>query len=307
MDSTILFLLDGFQKWDAVHYTHIAAHGYDHPRQLAFQPLFPWLLRQLDWWILAPMLGNWLHIYTRILVVGTVLNLVAFVISAILLYKLSNKILHNQILSVVSVMMYCINPASVFMSSVYTESLFACCSFFGMLCWQYPTNLIGYMLGTVSFTLAVAIRSNGIVLIGFVGYTILLYRMKNASSGRLWLFEIIYCGCQATLLMIPFAIIIISPFYVFQSYGFRLFANSTHQIKSSSWYYLNLPIPYWDIQRKYWNVGFLRHYQFKQIPNFILAAPMAVLCALAIRGYLSYWKSIYSSFLNSLHQTKYAS
>ncbi|EDV29460.1 uncharacterized protein TRIADDRAFT_18645, partial [Trichoplax adhaerens] len=299
IDATLLFLLDGFQKWDAVHYTHIAAHGYNHPRLLAFQPLLPWLLRQFDLWAISPILGNLVHTYTRILLIGTTFNISAFAISAILLYKLSYKVLQNQILAIVSVTMYCINPASIFMSSLYTESLYACCSFGGMLCWQYPTNLTGYLLGTLAFTLAVAVRSNGMVLIGFVGYTLLLYRLKTASSGRLFLFEIIYYACQTIVLLLPFAIAILSPFYMFQSYGMRKFCNSSHQVEPLPWCNKDLSIPYWEVQRKYWNVGFLRYYQLKQIPNFILAAPMVTLCIFAIRKYLHCWNSLYASFLAS--------
>ncbi|RDD45016.1 GPI mannosyltransferase 2 [Trichoplax sp. H2] len=307
IDATLLFLLDGFQKWDAVHYTHIAAHGYNHPRLLAFQPLLPWLLRQFDLWAISPIFGNLVHTYTRILLIGTTFNISAFAISAILLYKLSYKVLQNQILAIVSVTMYCINPASIFMSSLYTESLYACCSFGGMLCWQYPTNLTGYLLGTLAFTLAVAVRSNGMVLIGFVGYTLLLYRLKTASSGRLFLFEIIYYACQTIVLLLPFAIAILSPFYMFQSYGMRKFCNSSHQVEPLPWCNKDLSIPYWEVQRKYWNVGFLRYYQLKQIPNFILAAPMVTLCIFAIRKYLHCWNSLYASFLGSFHQTRASS
>ncbi len=42
---------------------------------------------------------------------------------------------------------------------------------------------------------------------------------------------------------------------------------------------------YNSIQNKYWNVGFLTYWNFRQIPNFILASPIIVLCLLALKHY----------------------
>lgn len=38
---------------------------------------------------------------------------------------------------------------------------------------------------------------------------------------------------------------------------------------------------YAAVQAQYWDVGFLRYYQWQKVPNFVLAAP-AVACSLAL-------------------------
>ena len=42
----------------------------------------------------------------------------------------------------------------------------------------------------------------------------------------------------------------------------------------SDWCHGRMPMPYGYIQDKYWNVGFLRYFELRQIPNFIIAAPV---------------------------------
>lgn len=87
----------------------------------------------------------------------------------------------------------------------------------------------------------------------------------------------------------------ILPFVAVQWYGFTLFCGLTkmklnwdqnlldyafnHSLKlpshePSPWCFHHLPLAYSYIQSHYWNVGFLQYFHWKQIPNFILAAPI---------------------------------
>lgn len=47
----------------------------------------------------------------------------------------------------------------------------------------------------------------------------------------------------------------------------------------------NLSAMYTFIQSEYWNVGLFRYYEWKQVPNFLLAAPILVLSLHALQGY----------------------
>ncbi|KAK6326001.1 hypothetical protein J4Q44_G00016450 [Coregonus suidteri] len=94
--------------------------------------------------------------------------------------------------------------------------------------------------------------------------------------------------------------VIALPFLVFQYYGYRAFCTPSLSLEQVSpaliqlaedkgyrvpdenappplWCLRPLPLLYSHIQDVYWDVGFLRYFQLKQIPNFLLALPMATL------------------------------
>ena len=69
----------------------------------------------------------------------------------------------------ISSVFYILTPSCVFMSSMYTESLFGFLSFFGMRLF-YENKLL---LASLIWCLASFTRSNGIIYIGFYIYEII--------------------------------------------------------------------------------------------------------------------------------------
>lgn len=97
-------------SWDAVHFLHIADNGYTHEHAMPFFPLLPYIIRQL------PTSNN--------LTKAVLFNNVIFILSAMLLYKISLK-KYSRRTSLLAVHCFIFNPAAIIYSVFYTEALFA--------------------------------------------------------------------------------------------------------------------------------------------------------------------------------------
>ena len=71
--------------------------------------------------------------------------------------RLTHHVLGSEIWADYATIFFCFNPASIFYSAVYTESLFAAASFAGMLLVEKQS----FWAGVFCFALAAAARSNG--------------------------------------------------------------------------------------------------------------------------------------------------
>lgn len=196
-------------------------------------------------------------------------------------------------------------------------SLFALFSFVGMLlCARvalggaaghsplrtfFSSHALTLLLAAGTFALAGALRSNGLLLCAFIVHAAacVLRRLGPRVSVGLWL---------AWLAVTTLAVVVIAaPYVAFQFYGHFLYCDAAPASLRSWASAVGVLLPaaplhpgrpwcpsstspaaplipqmYAFVQAKYWGVGLLRYFEPKQIPQFILAAPMialAVSCA----------------------------
>lgn len=78
------------------------------------------------------------------------------------------------------------------------------------------------------------------------------------------------------------------PFLTFQAYGYYNLCHGRVPDEMRPWCKDRVPLLYNFIQSHYWGVGFLRYFQLKQLPNFLLASPIL---SLALSSIVYYVKS----------------
>lgn len=276
LDIAVDWLLGGLVRWDAHHHLHISIYGYVYENSLAFFPGFAYCIRIISSFaeiVLFPLNVASVHLISAVL-----FNLVCFTLAAKTLFRLSCKILQDENLAFLACTLFCINPASIFFTAPYTEALFSYISFSAMS-WDESWRKYGLI------SLSAIIRSNGITNIGFCVFNQLKILAQLPKSFSNWI-----------SFMFNVSVILISTlslFFLYQMYSYIKFCTNSsgkhvaeiEQLAIANSYILagygtsgmcnqTHVIPYFYIQSHYWNVGFLEYFQFKQLPNFMLAFPI---------------------------------
>ncbi|CAG8561373.1 5700_t:CDS:2 [Funneliformis caledonium] len=165
---------------------------------------------------------------------------------------------------------YILTPSGMFMSAMYTESLFALLNFFGMrLFYEGKSWSAAFIWSLSSFT-----RSNGITQVGFFVYKFLIKDINRING------KVIFIRLLKTIIL---SIIVLLGFLMFQSYGYYHYCIL--YLPRRPWCNDTIPLLYSFVQSFYWNGGFLKYYEVKQIPNFLLASPMIFLSFYGIYSY----------------------
>lgn len=336
--------IEGLTKWDGQYFLEISIDGYVSEQHLAFLPLYPLIIsvvkqfifdyRQVDFssiFTSSHLPNIWsktgqsvarddlstaaVENYIRSAIVGYSLNnFIFFPLATLLLFLLtklikSGKQDHKYARNVI--WWFCFNPASVFFSACYTESLFAVLTFAILFLVEYRAvnyqlqhheqnggsrtvdkfvplshlnKLLHIYLPSLAFlALSSATRSNGILTIGFLAYQFLVkYLPLTKEDTSRWsilyyIFTILEV-LQDGLVLFMSIILGASGFITFQIFSYIRFclqeaATSKGHLKPK-WCDALIPYPYQYVQRKYWSVGPFQYYEFKQLPNFLLALPV---------------------------------
>lgn len=313
LDNVVDVLVGGLARWDAQYFFHIAENGYVYENTLAFFPLFPITIRFISGClniVFRGLLAN----QSLLLLASVSLNTVCFVKAADALYCLSLRVLQDEALAYKAALLFCINPASIFFTAPYSESMFVLLSFQGMI---YSIDRDYFKWCAIPFGLAAAARSNGILNIGFILHSGIQEFIKEKwfllrTNGWSEKLLIIMKSWPAVSQMVECFIIAVAPFLAYQVYCYVLFCtpqkvdSPTHIVQYGlenglvlpqetllernlgHWCNAKLPIAYSYVQDHYWNVGFLRYYEWKQLPNFMLACPIVLLILLCSVKYFKH-------------------
>ncbi|XP_008692775.1 GPI mannosyltransferase 2 [Ursus maritimus] len=296
VDHLVEGLLGGLSRWDAEHFLFIAEHGYLYEHNFAFFPGFP-LALLVGAELLRPLRAL-LNLRSCLLISVALFNSLFSVLAAVALHDLGCLVLCCPRQAFYGALLFCLSPANVFLAAGYSEALFALLTFSAMGQLERGRSWTSGLL----FALATGVRSNGLVSIGFLVYSqcqgflsslMVLNPLRPLSKlmGSVFL--------SVFMLGLPFALFQYYAYTQFCLSGsarpipkplLQLAADKGYRIVEGNeppWCSWELPLIYSYIQDVYWNVGFLRYYELKQVPNFLLAVPVAILVAWATWTYVT--------------------
>ncbi|KAF8111092.1 hypothetical protein N665_0076s0093 [Sinapis alba] len=208
---------------------------------------------------------------------GYVVSNLAFVFAAIYLFRISVNILKDTEASFRASVMFCFNPASIFYSSIYSESLYALFSIGGL----YHLLSGASNVAVLWFALSGCARSNGILNAGYI-----CFQTMHRAYEAFYLKKRVCLSVQVLVTGFLRCVCICLPFVAFQAYGYYNICHGHKLDELRPWCKGKVPLLYNFIQSHYWGVGFLRYFQFKQLPNFLLASPILSLAVCSVVSYM---------------------
>jgi phosphatidylinositol glycan class V len=212
---------------------------------------------------------------------------------------------HHRLLAVASCMVYGIfNPAYVFFATNYSESFFSACSLMGYAAMSQASKqqncnsyyfVFYFLVAVTAWMMGSYTRSNGSI------HSLWLLQHGLAQLCRHGRWKIIR-GVGMALVCVVGAALVVAPVRYHDWQGYQRHCDHGNDNDDDDTYYLLKPSwcdddssttsrsttfsLYGWTQRQHWNVGFFRYYELKQIPNFLLAAPILGLSIFAVTQWI---------------------
>ena len=250
--------------------------------------------------------------HESILLSGVLLNFIFSLITTIYLFKLTKLLFKNEKLGYITSLIFIYNPATIFFVAPYSESIFFMLTVTALY-YLFNNN---YLTSLILFLFSCLARSNGLINFLFISFIITkssilhllndfksklnlssvikhIFRKKNIFSiSKLIIILLVIFSCFLTMLSLY-------QYYIYDRFCLKSLnvssfpvelieyakANS-YSLSEFSWCNKFLPFSYTDVQSKYWNVGFLKYWQLRQIPNFLLAMPILFISIFSIKSFI---------------------
>jgi phosphatidylinositol glycan class V len=248
--------------------------------------------------------------YESVLVLAAwLLNTIAFILAALSLHELTYCITRRHAkrdesreqqciqCAYTTALLFCFNPASVFFSSAYSESTFAMLTFTGYALAEHGQ----WFLAIACWMASSYARSNGTM-------TCLWIVLQTIGRCSLQSQSIPQKSCSVLFAAASIGCIVLPVLHHDWS-GYNLHCNTVHA--SPDWCQRAADAKsfslYGYVQRKHWNVGFLRYYEWKQVPNFLLAFPILFLGLSAVVTWIHHsCKTFINQKKESSHKTMWS-
>lgn len=177
-DYLIHLVFGGLVRWDSHYFLYISQYGYTKENTLAFFPLFPMAVQLTAGFfgLVVNTIGFPVVSYASMLLLSAVfINFVFFILAAVTLYDLSVKVLGDARAAYYAAISFCVNPASIFFSAPYSESLYC------FLVFPFMEHLFHdrFMVASLIIGLSCATRSNGVLNVGFIVYRFIIFLKKG--------------------------------------------------------------------------------------------------------------------------------
>ncbi|EEB05289.1 pig-V [Schizosaccharomyces japonicus yFS275] len=256
-------LFNAFIRWDSIYFVDMAMHGRKYEQEWAFSQVWPALMRKVAFFTDDMALVGVIGCYVAVAFHGMALYC---------LLKTTERVFTSKRFAVITGILYVLSPSGIFCSVAFTEPLFAALAFLGMLLLTYDQSI----LAAVCWSASVTIRSNGLLFCLFFGIRLLAGLCTYFGSQRSHFAE------KQILRNAICILIVMTPFLRSQWQAYQEFCPG------ATWCENVFPFIYTAVQRKYWDVGFLRYWTPNNIPNFGLALLTIIPLIIAIIVHVRY-------------------
>ena len=319
-EKNLLNFLNYFISYDSIHFIIISKYSYLNDSIFAFYPFFPKLISAFS--TILNLIFKFKNTFTSNILSGFLITNFLCFINVFLLFALTFYYTKSLIKSKICVLLFLINPGTIFYISIYSENLFFTLHIILIQYLNKVDEINSYFLQLcVILIMLLTTRSNGIILCSYFLFPCLKIILKNCKYKEIFNQQDFFYNLKKFINLIKKNIVFIGKFIILFFHSFFVYIYMTkffpkneicrkvfrkineNNSKYKMFYdychnekYNKINNFYSYIQKEYWNVGFLKQFNINSLDRIFLSIPMNI-CS----GYVIYKLFNYFDFKNLLY------